>query len=315
MMLPRTKPLICSGQGNHAHSVNLDGSLLGCLVENITLQALQKEPAVWPHFGLVSPTQDGAHEDMSYATICASSHAIAPYLRQCFQLAYQNQLLEQEQLSNLFPLLRQIGVQAEKEMLRATDQVNTHKGAIFLLLVLIGALGALKAAQPSANITIKALLAWAHQLASPHLLEDFNRAPVGISQTYGEWAYARFGIEGVRGVVNQEFQLLKHAFHYVSRIPASKREVAYAQMRLFFLAHSEDTNILKRGGFDQYQSVRRNALHAIQQGGVFTLRGCAEINQLEGYMRRRQLSAAASGDMMILLMMVTNLYEKNLISG
>lgn len=44
-------------------------------------------------------------------------------------------------LTDLFHNLRKAGIQAEKDMLLATNGINTHKGANFSLAVLLGATG------------------------------------------------------------------------------------------------------------------------------------------------------------------------------
>ena len=42
-----------------------------------------------------------------------------------------------------FPLLRKLGLEAEKTMFSVTDGVNTHKGAVYLFGILLGAFGRL----------------------------------------------------------------------------------------------------------------------------------------------------------------------------
>lgn len=315
LLLNNQPPIEFGGTCSSALLDNIDGSFLAHLIETLSLQALQEEPAVWPHFGLVSPFDNGSHDDMNYATLTSSAAAIAPYLSQCFTLGYQQALLSDKASSGeLFLLLRDVGIQAETVMLRATKQVNTHKGAIFLLAILLGALGHLMAKQPNRKPSIQSWLKQANALAQPFIAEDLCRVPIGVSQTYGEWAYVRYGIEGVRGVVNQGYQLIRQAFHFVQRYPRNKQEIACSQMRLFFVAHSEDTNILKRGGFDQYQMVRKAARGALHKGGVYTQQGRTEIMRLEQHMQQGGLSAAAAGDMTILLILAVKLYEKNLIA-
>jgi len=293
-------------------SGNIDVSFLSHLMVTLSLQALKKEPEIKPHFGLVSPDDTGAHHDMSYETLVSSAHAISPFTSDFFELGYRNHLLRHESSEDLVVMLRHVGLKAEQMMLKATKGVNTHKGAIFLLAMLIGTLGQIMAREPKTKPNSYLWFKSAGVLAWPTIQNDFKATSSGLSQTYGEWAYERYGIEGIRGVVKQGFCTLGYAFAYTVRCHYSQRALACSQMRLYFLATSEDTNILKRGGFSRYQKVRTGALQALHLGGVYTREGCSEISRLEGYMKKHKLSAAAAGDMLILLLLALKLDEANI---
>ena len=84
--------------------------------------ALEKKP------GLVSFNSTGNHSDMNYITFINSISAISPFFNSFCKLAYNFD----GDFSKVLPQIRSIGLECEKEMFIATQNVNTHKGIIFL---------------------------------------------------------------------------------------------------------------------------------------------------------------------------------------
>lgn len=288
-----------------------DASLLAAVVEAIAYEAVAEEPLVWPHFGLVGPAASGAHQDMDYTKLLLSGRSFRACIGTAFSCGYVSTTSD----ADLFPALREIGLRAEQAMFAATGNVNTHKGAIFLLVVLAGSLGRLLATANGTALTLAALFNLANRICREHLLQDLQAIPRNLSQTYGEWAYQRYGILGVRGVVLDQFGQISTAFRWMRQQPLQLRMKSYAQMRLFFLAHGEDTNILKRGGLEDYEATRRAARDILNRGGVNSAAGVDRVMALEARMLDRRLSAAAAGDMTIILMFVIKLYERHFVAG
>ncbi len=103
------------------------------LLAKLATMALQSELDTSPKPGLVDTIDAGAHQDMDYNLMCRSIRALHPHFVALAQLGYQEKLPTSEEI-------RHLGLEAEREMLLATDNVNTHKGALFAMgLVLIAA--------------------------------------------------------------------------------------------------------------------------------------------------------------------------------
>lgn len=103
------------------------------LLAKLATMALQSELDTSPKPGLVDTIDAGAHQDMDYNLMCRSIRALHPHFVALAQLGYQEKLPTSEEI-------RRLGLEAEREMLLATDNVNTHKGALFAMgLVLIAA--------------------------------------------------------------------------------------------------------------------------------------------------------------------------------
>lgn len=94
------------------------------IIAHLATQALQAELDTTPKPGLVDKDNNGAHRDMDYALMQRSIHTLHPYFVQLALLGCTDALPTHTSI-------RDIGIEAEKAMLSATNGVNTHKGALF----------------------------------------------------------------------------------------------------------------------------------------------------------------------------------------
>ena len=122
----------------------------------------------------------------------------------------------------LLTKLRGPGLAAEKEMLRATGGVNTHKGAIFILGILAAAAGyclAQKSGETDSRFT-DGILTVAGRIAAPSLqdlegpMQAGTEGPGGLGErsepeTEGLRQYRTDGCTGVRGEAAQGFPSLR----------------------------------------------------------------------------------------------------------
>lgn len=94
------------------------------IIAHLATQALQAELDTTPKPGLVDKDNNGAHRDMDYALMQRSIDTLHPYFVQLARLGFADTL-------PTHTAIRDIGIEAEKAMLAATNGVNTHKGALF----------------------------------------------------------------------------------------------------------------------------------------------------------------------------------------
>lgn len=94
------------------------------IIAHLATQALQAELDTTPKPGLVDKDNNGAHRDMDYALMQRSIDTLHPYF---VKLA----LLGSTDALPTHTSIRDIGIEAERAMLSATNGVNTHKGALF----------------------------------------------------------------------------------------------------------------------------------------------------------------------------------------
>lgn len=110
------------------------------LVADLAERALRMELDTTPKPGLVDRRDNGAHKDMDYALMSKSISALRPYLTR----------LAVESAKDIDPAkIKEIGIEAEKAMLKATGGVNTHKGALFCIGLSVAAASNLASATGS----------------------------------------------------------------------------------------------------------------------------------------------------------------------
>lgn len=121
------------------------------IIAHLATQALQAELDTTPKPGLVDKDNNGAHRDMDYALMQRSIDTLHPYFVKLALLGCADALPTHTSIMD-------IGIEAEKAMLSATNGVNTHKGALFSMGLAVVA-AAHEENTDSLQATIKALAA------------------------------------------------------------------------------------------------------------------------------------------------------------
>lgn len=296
--------LICGAPGracarSRAHCVEaLQGRTTEILTEalarhgrdrasELACRALLFEAAAAPKPGLVDRYNTGSHRDMDLFSFLSSAAALTPYFSRCVAIGQATAHLPPEET---FRQLRRPGRLAEGDMVRATGGVNTHKGAIFLMGVLCGALGRLDLArwgQPTELLDLCAAMTRGLTAREPQ-----SPAP----ETAGERFFAQLGIRGIRGEVEQGFPTVRSL-----GLPALEAalsagrslEDAGCQALLAMMTACEDTALLHRGGTDGWQWTMAQAA-ALREKGADR----AELQRLDREMTEKNLSPGGSADLL-----------------
>jgi len=192
-----------------------------------------------PKFGLVTPFSAGSHQDMDYQLMRESLYVLIPFFVDMFTLAYRN-----PHSDDLFKQAQQIGLLAEKAMLRKTRGVNTYKGLIYLLGFVCLAYGLLLQSEQPFSMLYKYI-----KTLGKDVLNDFNYD----LKTAGGIAYNKYQIKGIRGEVFEGLPTLQKALHKFPNFNPKEASQLH-EILLFFMTHSEDTVALKRAGsYEVYQ--------------------------------------------------------------
>jgi len=203
----------------------------------LATRALWDELALHPKPGLVSFEDPGAHGDMDARTFMRSLFALRPHFAALAAAGAQNAA---------FADLRAIGIDAEAAMLAATRGVNTHRGAIFALGLLVAAVARIEAAEGRADDTaIRATLraTWGAALAA------HAAAPGTVS--HGALVGARHGAGGARAQAAAAFPaVFDIALPALRTARARGADAQHARLAALFalIACVDDTNVLYRGG-------------------------------------------------------------------
>lgn len=208
--------------------------------------ALLGEVYATPKPGLVDRRDTGAHRDMNYETFLASTEAITPYMVRMFAEG-MDATAAGHTPEEVFRAIRGIGLEAERAMYAATDGVNTHKGMIFTMGIVLAAAGILYARceeaaerpvdddvtpetlasadmQPTpadgesamsetgviaGQITVDAILDRTRQMTARSMAEDFRKMLEHPPKTHGERLFRTYGERGIRGQAMEGFPILR----------------------------------------------------------------------------------------------------------
>lgn len=257
--------------------------------------SLREEVLVTPKPGLVDGSNCGCHRDMGVETFLASAAALRPYFYKCIELGHR---MANEPPCRLFPKLRQAGLEAEQTMFAATGGVNTHKGAIYTMGVLCGAVGRLW--QPDQPLEeADRLLALCGEIAGPAVEADFAGIRArGTAETAGERLYLQHGLTGIRGQVAAGLPAVRDLAMpvYGHCIAAGMTENHAACVTLLHLiANVEDTNLWHRGGAEGAAFARAAAADLLQRNSHPEP---AEICRLDALFIARNLSPGGCADLL-----------------
>jgi len=258
----------------------------------LACQALLREVELTPKPGLVDRHNSGAHRDMDMATFRASIRAIAPWFPLFYRIGAATRDLPPQAV---LPRLRPAGRDCEQAMFRATGGVNTHKGSIFSLGLLLAAAGRLEEDGCSAE----SLCAEVARICSG--LVEAELQPIQQPRTAGEKLFQTHGLTGVRGEAASGFQTVReHGLPAYARIlQCGGREAeALHEALLHLLAANHDTNLVHRGGLAGLAYVQACARSLIAAGGVRSSQFQRRIQHLDDVLIERNLSPGGSADLL-----------------
>ena len=247
-------------------------------------QALVAEVELTPKPGLVDRRGAGAHSDLSLDLMRQSAAAIAPYFEAMGDSA-QSMPFDR----GLRTEVAAIGRAAESAMLQATNGSNAHKGAIWILGLLVTAASRGIDLNPAAIAQDAAFLARLPDRAQPQLL------------SHGEMVRARYGATGARG---EAFAGFPHVLHV--GLPTLRAERNRARIEtnsrlwalLNIMARLEDTCVLYRGGAEGLAIVQKGASDALLAGGPGSVAGELAMLRLDQELLIRNISPGGAADLL-----------------
>ncbi len=233
-------------------------------LSDIAKSCLLKEVETTPKPGLVDLSNNGSHSDMTVSTFEKSAEALRSYFYDCADIGIETARSSAEET---FVLLRNRGIKAEKEMYEATGGVNTHKGIIYSMGIVLGAIGRLwRAERPIADIEM--VFAECSALSKGAAEVDFCNIN---GSTAGGRMYMLNGQRGIRGEASNGFPSVKNIALpiYESALESGKNQNDAGVLALVHLmANIYDTSVFNRGGEEGVSYVRECAKKAIESDDV-----------------------------------------------
>jgi len=296
------------------------------------VKALLEEVLLTPKPGLVDQRGRGAHLDMDVDLMCRSAlalwpgfHAMAEAARgRCadptsFRFAGENPVRSAGEYSvrsadgtssrcsdryfgrpahlALRRELGRIGREAEASMLRATGGVNTHRGAIWAMGLLVAS-AAMDPHDPSSpGLTRRA-----------GMLARIPDAHGSTGATKGSTACARYQVSGARGEAQDGFpHIIRFGLptlrHY--RAAGAAEDHCRVNALLAIMARLGDTCVLSRGGEAVLAEVRAGAAAVLAAGGIGAARG--HFSALEATLLAHHVSPGGAADLLAATLFVDSL--------
>ena len=251
---------------------------------SLTVRALIEEAELTPKPGLVDQRGPGAHADLSLTLMKRSARSLRPHFEQMALVSFgqvPNQTLREE--------LGAIGRSAERSMLLVTSGVNTHRGAIWALGLLVSA-----AAMETSSLEVVADRAG--QLAS---FPDWNAPQRQPSN--GSRVIERYQVSGARGEAQAGFPHVIAAGLPMlrrSRRRGGSETEARLDTLLAIMMSLNDTCLFHRGGRVALNTAQAAAASILASGGSTTIQGWELLRQLDRDLVALNASPGGSADLL-----------------
>jgi len=250
----------------------------------LAIASLHTELALAPKPGLVTPFDSGSHDDMEAGTFLRSLFALRHYFSDIAHAGADDAP---------FDVLRRHGIAAEAAMRHATGGINTHRGAIFSLGLLVAAAAACRreGLSTSGAQVCLAVQRWSQSLQD---------APLDAASP-GQRARARHGVAGVREQAAAGYPVLRTLALPTLRHALATgltRDAALCHTLMTLVAELDDLNLLHRGGRDGLDWARAQAAAFLAAGGAFAPDWRPRLQQLGAAFVARRLSPGGSADLL-----------------
>lgn len=270
-------------------------------VASFAVEALLAEVNLTPKPALVDRRGSGAHDDLTLALMQRSAQSLHSMFMEMAQAAIDHGILNQ----SLRETIGQIGRDGEQTMLEATSGVNTHRGAIWALGLLVTAAGYLHVKQQ--RFSARHLCQIAGKIACIH--DRFSQTNV---PSHGQMVKQKYGAHGAKYQAQQGFPaILNHGLPQLleSRARGGNEEFAQLDALLAMMSVLDDTCVLYRAGEAGLYRMQQGASEVLTLGGVATFAGRRKLYQLEKELLSVRASAGGAADLLAATILICHLEQ------
>lgn len=221
--------------------------------------SLEEEVLLTPKPGLVDQKDTGSHKDLNLKIMLNSASSLASTFEKIAQISYgrnPNQDIREK--------IAEIGRQGEKKMFAATNNVNTHKGAIWALGLIASAFAIEKGKTSSFE-----LLKTAGKIAQYSDGQYTQKL-----STNGLKAISKYKVPGAQGEAALGFPTIRDfglpAYNYYKALDYDE-ETTQTMTLMTLIANLPDTCILHRGGEEGLEIAQKKANEIIETNDLTRL--------------------------------------------
>ncbi|MFM0226815.1 triphosphoribosyl-dephospho-CoA synthase [Paraburkholderia dipogonis] len=277
-----------SGLHGTARAAHVTSTPSDAQLARYAITALIDEAQLTPKPALVDRRGSGAHRDLDLDTMLRSAHALEPTFAALARAARRRG----EPSALLRTELAQIGRAGELDMLHATGGSNAHRGAIWIVgLLVAGATlpaGAMRSNASQISTRAAQIACFPDRFAAP-------------SDSHGERARQRYQVGGARREAQDGFP------HVVdvglpALLAARERGIdenaARVDALLSIMATLDDTCLLHRAGLPGLHAGQHGAQRVLDAGGSSTPAGSAALAVLEHDLLSLNASPGGAADLL-----------------
>jgi triphosphoribosyl-dephospho-CoA synthase len=270
------------------HAFNLQAKTLTLAerLADLAVDALIDEADLSPKPALVDRRGNGAHTDLHLGLMHASALALWPAFKEMAEAAID--------IGEIGLPLREaiglIGREGEHAMLATTGGVNTHRGAIWALGLLVAAVALEPEAGAASSIALRA--------ARLALLDD-RYAPRPLS--HGAQVAQRYGARGAREEAQLGFPaVIQRALPQLKRSRGAGHGEQNARLDalLAIMTDLSDTCVLYRAGEEGLHTMQLGAQAVLDAGGSASLAGRRRLHELDQQLIALNASPGGAADLL-----------------
>ncbi|VVP14518.1 2-(5''-triphosphoribosyl)-3'-dephosphocoenzyme-A synthase [Pseudomonas fluorescens] len=276
------------------HAFNLQPKPLSLAerLADLAVDALIDEADLSPKPALVDRRGNGAHTDLRLGLMHASALSLWPAFKEMAQVAIESG----EVGLPLREAIGRIGREGEQEMLATTNGVNTHRGAIWALGLLVTAAALEPESSAASSVTLRA--------ARLALLDD-RYAPRPFS--HGAQVAQRYGARGAREEAQLGFPAVtQRALPQLKRSRAAGHGEQNARLDALvaIMTSLADTCVLYRAGEQGLQAMQLGAQAVLDAGGSASLAGRRRLHELDQHLIALNASPGGAADLLAACLLI-----------
>ncbi|MNC02037.1 2-(5''-triphosphoribosyl)-3'-dephosphocoenzyme-A synthase [compost metagenome] len=270
------------------HALNLQPKTLSLAerLADLAVDALIDEADLSPKPALVDRRGNGAHSDLHLGLMHASALSLWP----AFKAMADAATAFGEIGLPLREAVGRIGREGEQAMLDTTGGVNTHRGAIWALGLLVTAAALDPESTAASSVSIRA--------ARLALLDD-RYAPRPLS--HGAQVAQRYGARGAREEAQLGFPAVtQRALPQLLRSRAAGHGEQHARLDalLAIMTNLADTCVLYRAGEQGLHTMQLGAQAVLDAGGSASLAGRRRLHELDQQLIALNASPGGAADLL-----------------
>ena len=275
----------------HTNKPHIESAATDAWLARLAVSALIEEVQLTPKPALVDRRGSGAHRDLDLDTMLRSAHSLEPTFAALARAACGH-----APSATLRAELAQIGRAGEHAMMQATGGSNAHRGAIWIvgLLVAGAAIHAANQVTPAVNAA-SAICRLAAQIAC---FPDRFAAP---ADSHGERVRQRYQVGGARREAQDGFP---HVIDIglpalrAARAHGVPEQSARLDALLAIMASLDDTCLLHRAGLAGLHTGKDGARRALELGGSSTEPGRMALAELDRALLQLNASPGGAADLL-----------------